>query len=117
MNMKVLNGERALMIVGSLVTLLSTHTARDDGVTAVCTDNASNELSVLNELHTFSLPRQTKLTIIRIPRIPHTANLTVGDSLTESSGTRRRDIRKILAALPDYICAPFNDIRRGQEKL
>jgi hypothetical protein len=115
-DLKVLNDERAFTIVSSLVAVVSTLAGRNYIITAVCTDNASNDVSRLNELHALSLPRQARVSIIRILCGAQAANLALCDFLTESKRTKLCDIRRILAVIPGYTGAPFRDIPRPREE-
>jgi hypothetical protein len=116
MDLKVLNNERALTIASSLVTVVSALAARNYVVTAVCTGNASNGVSKLNELHAFSLSRQATLSIIRIWCVAQTTNLPLVDFLMEARGPTLSDIQRILAALPDDTGAPFSNVPRLVEE-
>jgi hypothetical protein len=109
---RVPNDERAPKIASSLVTIVPTSPAENYLVIAVCIDNASNELSMLNELHSSSLPSQAELPVIRIPCIAYIADLGLGGLLAESKGAKLCDIQKILAAFPDYNGATFSDISK-----
>jgi hypothetical protein len=53
MDLKVLNDERAFTIAGSLATVVLALAAWNYVATAVCTNKSSNDMSMLNELHTF----------------------------------------------------------------
>jgi hypothetical protein len=79
---------------------------------AISSITSSSEVSVHNEWHAFALPRQARLRIIRIMCITYTIDLALGDFLTESRGLELGDIRRFLAAAPDYTGASFSDIPR-----
>jgi hypothetical protein len=71
---------------------------------------------MLNELQAFPLQSQSRLPIIRIPCVAHTANLALGDFMTKSRGGKPCHIRIILAALPDYTGTPFSDMPKIREE-
>jgi hypothetical protein len=64
MDLKVLNDKRPLTIASSLVTVVPALVVRNYTATVVCTDKASNEVSMFNESHMFSLPGQSSLPTI-----------------------------------------------------
>jgi hypothetical protein len=91
-NLNVLDDKREVTIVNGRATVVSTLAAQHYIVTAVCTDNAFNEMSMLNQLHTFSRSRQAGPPIISILCVAHTANVVLGGFLTESTGARLCDL-------------------------
>jgi hypothetical protein len=115
-DLKVLNDQRAPTIASGLITVVSAVAARNYVVTAVCTDNASNDASMLNELQTFSLQRPGTLPTIGIPCVAVTANSALGGFATESRSGKLCDTRKLLSALPGYTGATFSDIPRLREE-
>jgi hypothetical protein len=90
----------------------STLAARNHVVAAVCTDEASNDVAIPDQLQTLPLPRQTASPIVIITCVVHTASLALGDLLKKSISTKPYDIRTILAALADYTSALFSVISR-----
>jgi hypothetical protein len=116
MDLKVLNDGRALTIANSLVTVVSALTARNSVITAVFTDNASNDASILHELQSFSLQCQARLPTIRILCVIHTANFALGDFLTESRRAMLCDIWRIVAAHRYCTGARFSDLPRLREE-
>jgi hypothetical protein len=72
-DLKVLSDESTPTFASNLVMTVSTSVAQNCTLTAVGTDDALNNASILNELHRFPLP------IIRIPWVAHTANRALGD--------------------------------------
>jgi hypothetical protein len=63
----------------------STLAAQNYLVTVVCSGNAP----MFNQLDILSLPHQAALTIIGIPWVAYTANISPGDFLVELTGGRR----------------------------
>jgi hypothetical protein len=113
---KAVDDERAVTIANNLITVVSTLLARGYVVTAACADNISNEVSMLNQLHIQSLPCLPCPPIVRIPCIAHTANLELGDFLTESTGATLCDTQEVLIAPSDCTNAPFSTVPRVREE-
>jgi hypothetical protein len=79
MDLKALNDDGALVITSILLAVASTTMAHNYVIIAVFTDNVSNNLIMLSQLHTFSLPCQAELPTIRIPCIAHVINFILGN--------------------------------------
>jgi hypothetical protein len=84
-------------------------------VTAVCTDNASNEKAILNAEHDYSLQELTGLPIVRLSCIAHTVNLALSDFLHNPLHKILDALQKVLQALPRGARSQFTSVPRINE--
>jgi hypothetical protein len=87
-------------------------------VTAVCTDNASNEKAILDSKHDFALQTLTGLPILRLPCAAHTLNLAMTDFLKSSINSQPsilQLLQTIIQALPKGFTSPFHTMPRLNE--
>jgi hypothetical protein len=110
------DNQKAKVMSNDISPMIRDLEARNYIVTAVCTDNASNEQALLNPVHEFSLQQQTGLPIIRIPCTAHTANLALHDVLEAKPDCILQQIRKIMAAIPTQVGSPFCQLPRLNEE-
>jgi hypothetical protein len=115
-DLTVRNDKQALTIACNLVTFPSALSGRNYAVTAVCTDNSSNEAPILNGLQKFSLQRQGTPPTIRILCVAHTANLALGDFATESRAASSATPEDFLLHSLTTLAPHFSDIPRLREE-
>jgi hypothetical protein len=78
-----IRSQTAESIVSVIVPIVDSLKENKVIVTAICTNNASNEKASLNPKHDFAIQNQFAIPIFRVPCLAHTANLAIEDALKE----------------------------------
>jgi hypothetical protein len=84
-------------------------------VTAICTDNASNERALLNPANDYSLQQLTGLPILRLPCLAHTGNLGTHDFLNSGDPSILSQLQLVVKSLPRGSGSPFHSLPRINE--
>jgi hypothetical protein len=107
--------QRAPTIAGYVSPVIQKLTAKNLIVTAVCTDNASNEKAILNPDHDYSLQAQTGLPLLRLPCLGHTVNLAMHDFFNASSPSILDGLHEVFRSLPHFPGSEFHAMPRINE--
>jgi hypothetical protein len=111
----VTKDQKAKTIGAAVKDVVNTLKEKNYVVTAVCTDNASNEKAMLDPKKDSALQVRTGLPLFRVPCTAHTANLAVHDFLEDDTYQLLPQIKKIIAAIPTHPDSRFATMPRLNE--